>query len=431
MVLRPQSPPMGWNSWDCYGASVTEAEVLGNAEYMARHLKPFGWEYVVVDIQWYEPEAEGSRYRPFAELAMDAYGRLMPAANRFPSAAHGAGFRSLADRVHALGLKFGIHILRGVPRQAVHQGTPVLGAEGVSARDIAHVNSICPWNTDMYGVDARRPGAQAYYDSLFQLYADWGVDLVKVDDIAASRLYGYHRAEVELIDRAIRRSGRDMVLSLSPGPSRLEDALHLGRHATMWRITDDFWDEWDLLREMFDRLAAWAGAQKAGVYPDADMLPVGHIALRSSEHGVGERWTRFTRPEQVTLMSLWCMARSPLMVGAELRGNDEWTLGLLTNRDLLDIGRFSYGNHEIARDPDGVAWIARHPDGRTVYLGLFNWADQERVMRAPVEALGEGTQRAEITDCWSHRAETRDLSEGLDAPVEPHGAVVWRISPLE
>jgi hypothetical protein len=116
---------MGWNSWDCYGASVTEEEVLGNAEYMAEHLLLFGWEYIVVELQWYEPGANSSAYRPFVPLEMDAYSRLIPAPYRFPSTANGQGFKPLADRIHALGLKFGIHILRGIPRQAVHQNTPI------------------------------------------------------------------------------------------------------------------------------------------------------------------------------------------------------------------------------------------------------------------------------------------------------------------
>ena len=219
------TPPMGWNSWDCYGASVREDEVRGNAEYMAKHLKPYGWEYVVVDIQWYEPGAVSSRYRPFVPLEMDEYSRLIPAANRFPSAAGGKGFKPIADYVHSLGLKFGIHIMRGIPRQAVHANTKIKGTNA-RARDIAHTNSICPWNTDMYGVDPNKEGAQEYYNSLFELYAEWGVDYVKVDDIAASRLYGIHAEEIAMIRRAIDHCGRPMVLSLSPGPAPLEYADH-------------------------------------------------------------------------------------------------------------------------------------------------------------------------------------------------------------
>lgn len=217
--LAAPTPPLGWNSWDCYGAAVTEDEIRGNAEYMAKHLKAFGWSYITVDIQWYEPYANSSQYRPFVPLVMDGYSRVMPAENRFPSAAGGQGFKPLADYVHSLGLQFGIHIMRGIPRQAVHAATPILGT-AATARDIAHTNSICPWNTDMYGVDASKEGAQAYYDSLFELYAEWGVDLVKVDDIAASKLYDTHQPEIALISKAIERCGRPMVLSLSPDPLR-------------------------------------------------------------------------------------------------------------------------------------------------------------------------------------------------------------------
>lgn len=106
---------MGWNSWDCYGASVTEQEVRANGIYMAEHLLTYGWEYIVVDIQWYEPHAKSNIYNEHAVLVMDTYGRLQPAENRFPSARGGEGFRPLARYIHSLGLKFGIHILRGIP----------------------------------------------------------------------------------------------------------------------------------------------------------------------------------------------------------------------------------------------------------------------------------------------------------------------------
>ena len=240
-----QRHPWG-DSWDCYGATVREEEVKGNAEYMAKHLKRYGWEYIVVDIQWSEPGAVSSLYRPFVPLAMDEYSRLIPAENRFPSATGGRGFKPFADYVHSLGLKFGIHIMRGIPRQAVHQNTKIKGTD-LRARDIAAINSICPWNTDMYGLDVNKPEAQLYYDSIFELYAEWGVDFVKVDDIAASRLYGAHTEEIKMMRKAIDRCGRPMVLSLSPGPADLNDVAILEENANMWRMTDDFWDKWEHL----------------------------------------------------------------------------------------------------------------------------------------------------------------------------------------
>src|ERR1017187_2558844 len=214
------TPPMGWNSWDCYGTTVTEAEVKANADYMAQHLKQHGWQYVVVDIQWSEPHAQAHGYRPGAQLSVDQYGRLIPAVNRFPSSADGHGFRPLADYIHGLGLRFGIHIMRGIPRQAVKANLPVFAGVPQMARaaDIADTASVCPWNSDMYGVDLSRPGGQDYYDSILKLYADWGVDYIKADDIARPA----HREEIAALHRAIVKTGRPIVLSLSPGPAMIK-----------------------------------------------------------------------------------------------------------------------------------------------------------------------------------------------------------------
>ncbi len=417
------TPPLGWNSWDCYGAAVTEEEIRGNAEYMASHLKEHGWSYITVDIQWYEPYANSSQYRPFVPLIMDEYSRLMPAENRFPSAAGGLGFKPLADYVHSLGLKFGIHIMRGIPRQAVHTGTSLLNTSA-TARDIAHPNSICPWNTDMYGVDASRDGAQAYYDSQFELYASWGVDLVKVDDIAASRLYDTHQPEIELISRAIERCGRPMVLSLSPGPAPVEYADFFAEHANMWRVTDDFWDLWPLLLDMFDRCRNWQGIPAPGCWPDCDMLPLGHIGIRSVDGGGADRWTRFTRDEQRTMMSLWSIFRSPLIFGGELRDCDDWTLSLLTNREVLDMHRESSGAKEALRSGDLIVWTTDHSDGSR-YVAAFNVGDETRVFAIPAKQAGlsDGASGHEL---WSGEAIAAE-NDTLQAEIASHGVKLYRL----
>ncbi len=206
-------PPMGWNSWDAYGTTIKENEVKANADAMASVLKKNGWQYIVVDIQWYEPNAQAHGYRPNAQLAMDSYGRLIPAANRFPSSANGKGFKPLADYVHSKGLKFGIHILRGIPRQAVAQNVLILNSN-VHAADVADKQNLCKWNTDMYGVDMSKPGAQDYYDSIVAQYAKWGVDFIKADDMSRP----YHKAEIEALHRAIVKSGRPNCVESFPGP---------------------------------------------------------------------------------------------------------------------------------------------------------------------------------------------------------------------
>lgn len=417
------TPPMGWNSWDCYGATVTEAEVRGNAEYMARHLKDYGWEYIVVDIQWYEPGAVSDLYRPFVRLETDGYSRLIPAVNRFPSAEGGQGFKPLADYVHSLGLKFGIHIMRGIPRQAVHDHTPIKGTN-VTARDIAHTCSFCGWNTDMYGVDAGKKGAQEYYHSLFELYAEWGVDYVKVDDIADSWLHGGpHLAEIELIRKAIDHAGRPMVLSLSPGPAPVKHADFLEAHANMWRMTDDFWDRWPLLLDMFDRCETWQGRPKPGCWPDCDMLPLGRIGVRCSHP---DRMTNFTRDEQLTMMTLWTIFRSPLMFGGEMRDNDEWTLSLLTNRDVLDMHQHSFGARQVSRSEGQVIWAAEGPQGER-YAALFNTGEEAAEVSVSLAELGISGS-ADARNLWTGE-ERRELGGTLDSAVPPHGAALFRLIP--
>jgi hypothetical protein len=326
-ALAP-TPPMGWNSWDAYGTTVTEAEVKANADYMAARLKSHGWQYVVVDIQWSEPHPQTHGYRPNADLAMDEYGRLTPATSRFPSAAGGKGLRPLGDYIHAKGLKFGIHIMRGIPRRAVAANLPVFGSKA-HAPDIADPKSLCRWNTDMYGVDMSKPGAQDYYDSILRLYAAWGVDYIKADDIAIP----FHGDEIAALHRAIVKSGRPIVLSLSPGPADLTKADFYAANANLWRISGDFWDRWPALRANFDLLDKWSRYTRPGAWPDADMLPLGRIGIRA-ERG-DDRTTHFTRDEQRTLISLWSIARSPLMFGGDLPSNDDFTLSLLTNDEVL------------------------------------------------------------------------------------------------
>ena len=406
-------PPMGWNSWDCYGAAVTEAIVRQNADYMAANLKQYGWEYVVVDIQWYQPTAVNHAYEPFSGLVMDDYGRLLPAENRFPSAANGAGFKPLADYVHSLGLKFGIHIMRGMPRMAAHKHLPIKGSN-FGCHEAANPNSICAWNPDMYGLYCDKQAARDYYNSIFQLYAEWGVDFVKCDDIA--REYPHCRREIELISEACRASGRDMVLSLSPGPAPVEQAEHLKKYANMWRITDDFWDDWRLLKAMFERAEKWCIHSAPGHWPDADMLPLG--ALRQCDNP--DDWTKFTQPEQRTMMTLWPMMRSPLMIGGEMTKNDEFTNSLLMNADVLAIGKESFCGHPLWTKEEDSVWVAPRKDGQGKYVALFNLSDEARTVSV-CACQYEGGESA--TELWSSASAC--AKEGLSAELAPHDAVVY------
>ncbi|MDO5153642.1 MAG: glycoside hydrolase family 27 protein [Eubacteriales bacterium] len=365
---------MGWNSYDYYDTNVTEANVLANAEFMAKHLKPYGWEYVVVDIQWYAYNTASMRdrfqYIPFGKNEMDEFGRLLPCPDKFPSSVNGAGFKPLADKIHALGLKFGIHIMRGIPRAAAQNHLPILGTD-VTADMVADPSSIAPWNPDMYGIRNCEAG-QKYYESILELYAAWGVDFIKCDDICATgfgkeKQYN-ERHEVEMLHKAIEHCGRSIVLSLSPGPALVTESWHYKKYANMWRITDDFWDNWETLLYMFDRCEKWQDHVSYGCYPDCDMLPLGKVG----KHFGQERDTLFTREEQKTMMTLWCIFGSPLMLGAEMTMLDDWTLSLLQNEELLRLENGRFVSKQVLRDKEKCVWASVDPKTGEHYIALFN-----------------------------------------------------------
>ena len=412
-----KTPPRGWNSWDIYGTTVTEAQTKTQADAQAKYLLPSGYEYCTVDIQWYEPNAEGHVYKEGAPLAMDEYSRLLPAPNRFPSAAEGKGFKPLADYVHAKGLKFGIHYMRGIPRQAVRLNSAILGTP-YHAADIALTNNTCCWNPDMFGVDMKKPGAEAYYDSLVAQWADWGVDLVKVDDIA--RPYDEVQIlEIEALRKAIDKTGRAIVLSLSPGETPVARGTHVNTHANMWRVSDDFWDNWKSLKSQFRRLHNWELYRVTGSWPDADMLPFGVVAF--------SRKCRFTRDEQLTCMSLWCIARSPLIFGGDMTKLDDFTLKLLTNPEILAINTASENNRELRRDGDRIVWAADVPGSGDKYLALFNASDEESEIAVDLKSLGfDGAVK--VRDLWDRRDEGAVTGE-LKRTVRPHACMVYRLAP--
>jgi len=418
-------PPMGWNSWDCYAATVTEKQLLEHAEYMSKNLLAYGWEYIVCDVQWYEPLAgtDNGEYRPFAELCMDKYSRLLPAENRFPSSAGGKGFAPIAERIHGMGLKFGLHYMRGIPRQAAHRKSAIMGTD-ISADKIANPFSICKWNADMYGVDSTKPEAQDYYNSLFEQFAQWGVDYVKVDDICNTNMYPHSpysgEGEIELIHNAIDNCGRSIVLSLSPGPALIEKAWHLSRNANMWRITDDFWDNWEALKDMFFRCQLWQAHVKPGCWPDCDMLPLGRIGAGFNK----PRFTNFTRDEQRTLMTLWCIFRSPLIMGGILPEADEWTLSLLTNDEVISAQKFGANPHQIILNEKEAVWMNDAQDGK-INLALFNLSDEKLKISCPLSELS--FQKAALRDLWN-KSDIGTVIGEVIAEIPPHGAGLYRVT---
>ena len=420
------TPPMGWNSFDCYDQAVTEEEALGNAEYMARHLHRHGYEYIVIDGMWYDPMS-AAWGRSDVPLVIDEYGRYQPCPVKFPSSAGGAGFKPIADKVHALGLKFGIHIMRGISRRAVRENLPILGTQRRAA-DVADTSSICSWWEQSYGINAAKEGAQEWYDSNVRMYAEWGVDFIKADDLSAP----YGRGEIELIRSAIDRCGRDMVLSLSPGETPITAAEHVKTHANMWRVSGDFWDEWPQLLKMFDLLEKWQPHIGPGHWPDADMLPLGLISIRRNPPKM-PRITRFTPEEQRTLMTLWCIARSPLMYGGDMRVLDPFTLSLITNEDVLAMHRVSTANRVLFHNDYRVAWTAKagpeSPAAGATYVALFNTSDRDEVQISAAFADLGIAGPARVRELWT-REDLGTVAERVQALVAPHGAKLFALSEI-
>lgn len=423
-----KSPPMGWNSYDYYDTTVNEFQIKANADYMAKHLKEFGWEYVVVDIEWYAYDAGTKRdryqYIPFGKEEIDEYSRLLPCPDRFPSSRGGQGFKPLADYVHDLGLKFGIHIMRGIPRIAAHTHTKILGTNK-TANEIADPGSICSWNPDMYGVIPDIEGAQEYYNSIMDLYAGWGVDFIKCDDICRMDALSA-KQEIKMLKKAMDQCGRPMVFSLSPGPALIEEAWHYETYANMWRITDDFWDDWKYLLPMFGRCELWQSHVSEGKYPDCDMLPVGMIGK-----GFGnEHQTNFTKDEQITMMTLWCMFRSPLMIGGELTLLDDWTKQLLTNKEVIKLLTSSEGARQLVRDCIYSIWHSRILKEAVEYIAVFNLSDEENTISVSSELVEvESFSGYIFTELWSGKTVVCDNAQ-LTVSLPKHGACLFSYQQL-
>ncbi|MGC2527192.1 MAG: glycoside hydrolase family 27 protein [Candidatus Acidiferrum sp.] len=423
-TLLAATPPMGWNSWDSYGETVSESDIRANAAWMAEHLKAYGWEYVVVDEGWYVTNHSVGTQSAAAQFSLDANGRYIPAINSVPSAEHGAGFKPLADYVHSLGLKFGIHILRGIPREAVAKDLPIAGSS-FHAKAAADVSDTCPWNPYNYGVNSHSAAGQAYYDSIAKLYAEWGVDFLKVDCISS---HPYKGDEIRMISRALHTVRRPIVLSLSPGPAPLDKALELRRYAQMWRISDDVWDVWHSdkdfpqgVENQFARAAKWAEFSGPGHWPDADMLPLGR--LEPAAGWEKPRATRLTHDEQRTLLTLWSIFRSPLIMGGNLTLCDDWTESALTNAELIGVDQHSSGNHAVLSTGNAAVWVATPESGDGAYIAVFNLEAAPQSFHYVWKDLGLKREKYNLRDLWEH--EDLGSKEFVDVTLPAHGSAIY------
>jgi hypothetical protein len=413
---------------------ATEQQIKETASYMAKHLKPYGWEYVVLDMGWdYADGLVTSNYKmQNPPLCFDEFGRLIPNKTKFPSSAETEGLKELADYVHSLGLKFGIHVQRGIPWEAVEKNTQVKGTT-FRAQDIYTDSLACTWYHGMKTVDMDKPGAQEYYNSLFEQYASWGVDFVKADDMARNP------REVEAVSKAIQKCGRPMVLSIVGGGKPENIGFLKTNKVHMWRITGDIWDDWSFIVDAFEAAREWQKLAEPNHWPDLDMLPLGKLRINSAvgvfmnrvknvkpEETINE-FSRLTTDEQYTLINLWTIFRSPLMMGGNLLEMNDTLLSMLTNQEVMGVNQNSINNHELNYSEDMSIWVADHPTSGAKYLALFNLNDLNPISIHLSWQELEIEGNYVIRDLWDE-TNTLESSDNLKMVINPHASKLLVLS---
>ncbi len=414
-LLAP-TPPMGWNSFNSYGVYLHEEAAYANLEAMAKKLKPHGYEFFVIDNGWFGEYAlqEGTIFpaeKHAHDVRINEFGHFIPSEVYFPN-----GLKPIADHAHELGLKFGVHLMRGIPRKAYEQNLPIKGTE-YTARDIADTakKENCKWCTYCYGVDMTKPGAQEWYDGLIQHIADMGVDLIKYDDIVP------HPDEVEAVAKAIAKTGKPIVLSLSPGGTVDPEAIDFFRQANMLRVTNDVWDEQRYIDECFTAWRKWQGKEQPGFWIDMDMIAFGQLQLMSPPSTNPEktvmdkgdialagkgvmRQSMLTKPQMKTFITMRALAASPLMMGGDLPTLDDFSLMLITDPEMLACNQNGVMS-SFMLEADGLeTWkVDKRGAKGEGWIGVFNRTDQKTEFELTAERLGLDSASYTLTDVWSDK----------------------------
>lgn len=312
------TPPLGWNSWNCWGAAVSQEKVLSSAKAMIeKGLRNYGWTYMNIDDGW-----QGKRG--------GKYNAIQPN-GKFPE------MKKLADDIHIMGLKFGIYSTPWRGTYAGHIGSSCDSGDGTYDFIISgnHNKDYRIDSADRRNSNSRRLnyvyGKYSFVENDVKQWVEWGVDYLKYDwkpnDI-------YHTGEMM---KALRSKNRDIVYSLS-NTAPFDSAAEWAGMANCWRTTGDIRDNWKNFSTIGFAQDKWAPFTGPGHWSDPDMLVVGLVGWGPNLH-----FTRLTVHEQYTHISLWCLLSAPLLIGCDIAAMDDFTLGLLTNREVLDIDQDSLG----------------------------------------------------------------------------------------
>ena len=444
-----ETPPMGWNSFDSYGVYLHEKAALENIDAFAKKLKPFGYEYFVIDAGWFgEFELiEGTIYskeKHAKSLNINEYGLLQPSHTYFPH-----GFKKIIRKCHDKGIKFGLHLMRGIPREAVKANLPIQGTS-FHAADIADTINVCSWCPQNYGIDMSKPGAQEFYNSLMNQMAKWGVDYIKYDDIVP------YPDEVQAVVNAIKQCGRPIVLSLSPGDRVNRNAMDVFKQANLLRVTGDVWDSQRDIDKSFNAWKIWQGVSAPGFWIDLDMIPFGQLQLMAPnpssqknehiraqvKHGMEQdisfknalfsgrgrnRWSQLSHRQMQTFIVIRAMAASPLMVGGDLPTMDEYSLSLLTNADIIACNQNGVMGR-LCNETQGLSvWRTPSKSGKGGWIGIFNRNNKEKGIQFSLSQAGlNPAEKYDLFDVL-HEQEVNDTHFRIPA----HGVIFLRYSAVD
>lgn len=402
IIKQTTVPPKGWNSWDSYGMYPTQEAMIKNADVMAKKLKPYGYQFFVIDAGWNKVKDESGK---IVTMSLDNYSRYIANKETFPG-----GLKAVADHVHSLGLKFGVHIMRGISRIAYAKNFPIYGTR-YTARDIADTTSLCKWNSDNYGVDMSKSGAQAYYDSYIMQLVSWGVDFIKADDIA-----GYPR-EIDAVINAIHKTNKNVVLSLSPGGDSKPEYFDTYKKADMLRVTKDVWDDQIGIDRVFDAWKLWRNVDHSGFWLDMDMIPFGHLCLQhadpdflsakpSSKKGErqSEHMSFFSNDQKYSFMAMRALSASPLFMGGDLPTSDEFSLSLLVNKEMLACDENGVVGSLVSDKNNIEVWkVVDKKNPKKGWVGIFNRSSEMKNFDITNTSLGFADQSLKLTDIWMNK----------------------------
>ena len=435
---KAPTPPMGWDSFGAYGFSIDEAQFRANAAVLAG-IQQFGWKYAILAPGWYMGNPAG---RSLAErkFQLNAAGVPVPDPVRFPSSTGGVGLRPLGNWLHQQGLKFGLHVVSGIPRDAVRANLPVAGT-GFHAAEAADTSATCPGDDSTYGV-ADNAAGQAFLNSMFRLYAGWGVDLVRVDCIGGEP---YNSTAIKQIAHAIQSSGRPIVLSLSSGAAPLDRAAEIQESAQLWQIVPAHTDVWEAapgsapgslagVRPAFDLFPKWFTYSGPDAWPDAGMLTGGWLEPNPANGKA--RQSGLSADEERSELAFWAIVRSPLILGANLTRLDDTTRALVSNQDLLFMNQSVTYSRPLDTAAFGAGldkvrvWRATFESagvrGYAEYYGFFNLDDRPATIHATWSQLGLDNAKHSGQNLWDDSS--TKLAKDLTVTLPAHGSAIFKVN---